>query len=111
MTFAEYVDLMRLRSVPSQGTTIAAETSTPFAALLNQRFMRNLQTFTVSNELKRAVKEIREAQEWMILTEPSCGDSSQMIPLIARIAECNPLIKLDFVLRDQHPEIMDSYLT
>lgn len=111
MTFAEYVDMMRLQALPPDGGIAAGQTSAPFASLLNQRFMRNLQTYIVSNELKKAAKEISEHQYWMVLTEPSCGDSSQLIPVIARIAECNSLINLDFVLRDQHPDIMDAYLT
>jgi len=103
MTFAEYVELMRLQAAPA--------TCTPYAALLNQRMMRNIQSYVVSDDLKRAVAGIREPQQWMVITEPSCGDSSQLVPLIARIAGCSPLITLDLVLRDEHPEIMDAYLT
>jgi hypothetical protein len=54
---------------------------------------------------------IREPQRWMVITQPSCGDSSQVVPIIRRIAECSPKITLDLILRDDHPEIMDAYLT
>jgi hypothetical protein len=111
MTLLEYVELMRLQALPPAEPDSAIQVSTPYALLLNHRLMRNFQSFVVSETLKKIVEEIREPQEWMVLTEPSCGDSSQLVPIIARIAECNALIKLDFVLRDQHPEIMDAYLT
>lgn len=111
MTLAEYVEMMRLQALAPEGLNAATQVSSPYAALLNQRMMRNLQSFVVSDKLRSTVAKIREPQLWMVLTEPSCGDSSQLVPIIARIAECNPLIKLDFVLRDQHPEIMEAYLT
>jgi hypothetical protein len=111
MTFAEYIELMRLQVVPPEGTDAPTRVSAPYAALLNQRFMRNLQAFVVCDELREIVAKIRAPQEWMVLTEPSCGDSSQLVPLIARIAECNSRITLNLVLRDQRPELMDMYLT
>src|SRR5512132_1860259 len=111
MTFTEYVDLMRLQMAIPGGGDVAMQTSSSFGALLLQRLMRNLQSFTVSKELKLAVATIHDHQHWMVLTEPSCGDSSQLIPIIVRIAECSHLVSVDFVLRNQHPELMDAYLT
>jgi len=111
MTFAEYMELMRLQMVATDETGRMTQPGTPFATLLNQRMMRNLQSYVVSPELKKLVSRIIEPQDWMVLTEPSCGDSSQMIPILARIAECNARIKLDLVLRDQNPQLMDAYLT
>lgn len=111
MTFTEYVDLMRQQALPGEDPDAPTQTSTPYATLLNQRFMRNLQLYVVSADLKKAMAEIRKPQVWMVLTEPWCGDASQLVPIIARVAECNSLVKLDLVLRDSNPELMDAYLT
>ncbi|MDV7397606.1 thioredoxin family protein, partial [Arthrospira platensis SPKY1] len=40
-----------------------------------------------------------------------CGDAAANIPMIMRLAEVNPHIELRLLLRDEHPEIMDRYLT
>ena len=47
----------------------------------------------------------------MVLTEDWCGDSAQNLPYIAKIAECNSLIKLRILPRDQNLDLMDLYLT
>ncbi len=50
-------------------------------------------------------------QLWMVLSEFSCGDSAQILPVIAHLAALNPKIDLRLLLRDQNPDIMDLYLT
>lgn len=49
--------------------------------------------------------------KWLVITEAWCGDAAQNIPIIAKIAEENANIDLRFIMRDEHPEIMDLYLT
>lgn len=46
-----------------------------------------------------------------MLTEAWCGDAAQNLPVIAKVAQLNPHITLTLLLRDEHPEIMDVYLT
>jgi len=48
---------------------------------------------------------------WLVITEAWCGDAAQNIPFIAKLANENPNIELKFIMRDEHPEIMDQYLT
>ncbi len=67
--------------------------------------------FVPSDELIEAVKKNSEPQLWMILTESWCCDSAQILPVIAKIADLNPNIKLKILLRDSYPEVMDQYLT
>jgi len=51
--------------------------------------------------------------EWKILviSEDWCGDASNTVPVIARLAEALPNVELRVVKRDQHPELMDRHLT
>lgn len=49
---------------------------------------------------------------WLVITEPWCTDSAQNLPVLAAMANVNPKkIRLLVVLRDQHPELMNRYLT
>lgn len=76
-----------------------------------QRSSRIEKTYQPSSELIDKVKSISNKQIWMVITETWCGDSAQNLPYIAKIAELNDKIELRIVLRDEHPEIMDLYLT
>lgn len=46
-----------------------------------------------------------------MITEGWCGDAAQILPFINKISELNEKIELKLVLRDQHPEVMDEFLT
>jgi hypothetical protein len=47
----------------------------------------------------------------LVLTEDWCGDAANTVPVIARLAEVVPHIELRLLKRDEHPELMDGYLT
>jgi hypothetical protein len=67
--------------------------------------------YTPSDELRAAVASIDEPQLWMVLTEPWCGDSAFLLPVIAEAAALNDDVTLRILLRDDHLDIMDQYLT
>ncbi len=76
-----------------------------------QRSLRVSKTTTVSAELKSLLDKIDQPQIWMVLTEDWCGDSAQTLPQIAKIAAVSKFVDLRILHRDEHPEIMDQYLT
>ncbi|MGA2383956.1 MAG: thioredoxin family protein [Gemmatimonadales bacterium] len=45
-----------------------------------------------------------------VIAEDWCGDASSTIPIVARFAE-EAGIELRILRRDEHPEVMDAYLT
>ncbi len=47
----------------------------------------------------------------LVISEDWCGDASNTLPAIARLAEAAPSIDLRVVKRDENPELMDRYLT
>lgn len=47
----------------------------------------------------------------VVLAEDWCGDATNTVPILAKWAERAPNIELRILLRDQHPEVMDRYLT
>ena len=76
-----------------------------------QRMNRWDKTAKVSEAMQQVVQSIKEPQIWVVITEGWCGDAAQNIPYLNKLAELNSLIELRMILRDEHPEVMDEYLT
>ena len=76
-----------------------------------QRMVRWNKTSKVSEELVQLLLRVNQSQVWLVITEAWCGDGAQSIPHLAKFADLNPLITLKIVLRDEHPDLMDAYLT
>jgi hypothetical protein len=47
----------------------------------------------------------------LVISEDWCGDASNTVPVLARMAEALPGIEMRIVARDEHPELMDRFLT
>ena len=45
-----------------------------------------------------------------MIAEDWCGDASNTIPILAKLVEL-PGLELRVLRRDEHPEVMDRYLT
>jgi len=75
------------------------------------RMNRIYKTFVPADESIRVLSTIDSNLTVMVITEGWCGDSAQIVPVIARLTALIPNAKLKLILRDQNPEIMDAYLT
>jgi hypothetical protein len=67
--------------------------------------------YTPSDDLRDAVQSIDDPQLWMVLTEPWCGDSAFLLPVIAEAAQLSENVTLRILLRDDNLDVMDQYLT
>ncbi|HEX6041770.1 thioredoxin family protein [Longimicrobium sp.] len=47
----------------------------------------------------------------LVITEDWCGDASNTVPVMARLAEVLPSIQIRLVKRDENAELMDAFLT
>ncbi len=56
------------------------------------------------------LKQIKEKQNWILITEHWCGDAAHVTPIIYLLSKINPLIEIQIQLRDSNSEI-DNYLT
>ena len=81
-----------------------------YIPLNKSRFTRSLKQGVITQELTEVIRAINEKQDWVIITEPWCGDAAQIVPYLFKIAALNPLINVLVQLRDSHSEI-DSYLS
>ena len=75
------------------------------------RTNRWLKTGKLSEELKNAVREINTPQQWIVITEPWCGDAAHSVPFIELASTKNPLITVSYELRDSEPFRINDYLT
>ena len=59
-----------------------------------------------------AVEAIRtgKASRVLIITEPWCGDSLAIFPVVAELF-CRAGLELRVIRRDEHPDLIDRYLT
>jgi len=81
-------------------------------ATLNQRRMRKWDKIgKLTPELTTRLLQISSPTTWLVITEGWCGDAAQNLPFLNKMAELNPNITLKLVLRDEHPELMDEFLT
>lgn len=47
----------------------------------------------------------------LVIAEDWCGDASNTVPVLAKLAAAAPGLELRMIERDAHPEVMDRYLT
>lgn len=90
---------------PDQGEEMLAYTKLNLA-----RTVRNEKTVKLVPEVLEVLKHA-PAMNWLVLTEPWCGDSSQVAPVLHLMADAAPNVRYGLLLRDEHPGLMDHYLT
>jgi hypothetical protein len=76
-----------------------------------QRMNRLDKRVALTDSVVKELNELDEKWIWLVLTEAWCGDAAQNIPAIVKIANETENIDVKFILRDEHLEIMDEYLT
>lgn len=64
----------------------------------------------LTDELVDIIKSIKSKRNWILITEPWCGDAANSVPMIEKMARLNSNINLEIQLRDSGSEI-DAYLT
>ena len=110
--YQEFKDLTS--SLIAEGKSTGHEQSEALTnySLLNDKRMKRLdKTIKISEETIAEIKEIKEPQTWLVITESWCGDAAQNIPVIHKIAKTNPLINFKLVLRDDNEDLMNQFLT
>jgi len=111
MSYAEY-NLLFKQMVAEERTT--GESSPEKINYTKLNFSRNKRldkTIQLSEEQKNIFQDLNEEQTWLIITETWCGDAVQSLPFFNKIAENCENIKLKIVLRDENPDLIDSFLT
>ncbi len=75
------------------------------------RTRRSYKTLQLSDTLRDELLKLDEDWLWLAITEPWCGDAAQILGAVAAIAEHSPKIELRTILRDEHDDLMQHFLT
>ncbi|MEN9968995.1 MAG: hypothetical protein RIR94_1182 [Bacteroidota bacterium] len=76
-----------------------------------QRMKRLNKTVEVPAQLTELLQQKATNWRWITLTEPWCGDAAQCVPVIEKLALAAGGVETLYILRDEHPTVMDAYLT
>jgi len=81
-------------------------------AQLNQKRMDRLDKKNrLVPDFQAFLASVKRQYHLLVLSEGWCGDAAQSLPVINWIADSSSNIDLSVVLRDEHTELMDQYLT
>jgi hypothetical protein len=112
ISFQEYIELIEKLLAENETTgTDHSEFMVDYTRLNMQRMRRLIKTTLLLEELRDTLDKLPKKMVWVVLTEGWCGDAAQIVPVIAEIARYSDKIDLHLLLRDEHPEVMDAYLT
>lgn len=81
-----------------------------YTKLNHTRLSRWLKIKPITDDTKDIIEKIKSPQEWIVITEPWCGDAAHITPILYQMALLNTHIKFTIQLRDENSEI-DKYLT
>lgn len=70
-----------------------------------------LEKMKLSQKLYNAVSAIENTQNWVVITEPWCGDASWGTTALHMIASACDKINFHILLRDNFPELIQHYHT
>lgn len=112
MNAKEYVDLFKeILERKYTSPPYDQEGYLNYTQLNSNRQNRWLKSGHINDEIKHKIINFKAPQQWIIITEPWCGDAAHSVPFMIKLAELNDNIQLDIQLRDQPPFLIDQYLT
>lgn len=112
MTYEDYKLLVaqHVADGTNSGNEIT-ESLIDYTLLNNRRMKRWSKTLRIDPAVLEMVAARNTPIEWLVITESWCGDAAHATPIMEKFAMENPNISLKVVLRDQHPKLMDAFLT
>ncbi len=111
MNFQEYSEMF--------DSILDAEKPTPpydnadyfqYTKMNRSRMNRWLKQNPITAETKAILASINRKQQWVVITEPWCGDAAHIVPILYRMSQENDHIGFSLQLRDSGSEI-EQYLT
>ncbi len=112
MTFQTYLEQFeQILNASNRQAPYDNEDYLNYTKLNWSRMNRWMKKGEILPQVKEKIQSIKEAQQWIVITEPWCGDASHIVPFIQMMADLNPLIHVDYELRDSEPNRIQNYLT
>lgn len=80
--------------------------------MLNDRRMKRFdKTVKIDDDALIELNSIDKEVTLLVLTESWCGDAAPALPVMNKIAELNDRVDLKVILRDEHLDLMNRFLT
>lgn len=112
MTYSEYRSM--LDQLLAEGKTTGpdqSEAMIAYAKLNQQRMQRIEKTIKLTDELMDVLSHLQKEITVLVISEGWCGDAAQIIPVFDAIQKNTNRFKVKMILRDEHLELIDAYLT
>lgn len=83
------------------------------AAVMDKRevWEANARRVDLSEDMKDRLEHLPGPRRVLVLTEDWCGDAARSVPVLAVALEYAPDVEVRFLHSDDHPEVIDRYLT
>lgn len=111
-TYTSYRDLIdQLLAEEKTTGTNHSESMLEYTRLNVSRMKRHDKTARLTEESIAQMAKIDRPMIWLAITEGWCGDAAQIIPVLQKLADQNEHIELRLLMRDEHLDVMDAFLT
>ena len=88
------------------------EDLTHYSALNETRMNRLDKTMKISEDSINQLKSLHNEFVCIVISEGWCGDAAQLLPVFNKMSEASEgKIEMRIVLRDEHLDVMDQFLT
>ena len=112
MSYEEYRNLIDQLAEDGDTTGETKSASLIGYTQLNSRRMKRWdKTLKFSQDQIERIQAFDGQVLWLVLTESWCGDAAPSMPVMHKMASLNPGITFRVLLRDEHLELMDHFLT
>ncbi|NNC34093.1 MAG: thioredoxin family protein [Croceitalea sp.] len=110
--YATYRDLVHQLALTNATTgPLQVESLIDYTQLNDKRMHRWDKTIKISDGTKVKLAKLSQKITWLVITESWCGDASPSLPVMNAMAQLNANIDLRIVLRDEHEDLMNLFLT
>ena len=110
--YAGYRELIRRQVDEGRTSGMNQSEAYVYYTLLNHKRMRRWEKITrIPKNLQQDLSQLRKPWIWLVLTETWCGDAAPVLPIMDAFASLSDSLELRIALRDEHPELMDRFLT
>ncbi len=112
LSYSDFMHHLAEDVATTDPATLSAEARAlhDYTVLNLHRSQRVEKTVVVPEDLVALLASL-PTQTWLVVTEGWCGDSAQILPQIAMMAQHAPAVTLRILPRDSHPDVMDLYET
>ncbi len=111
-TYAQYRETVTALAAQGKVTGDVQDEELLHYTRLNETRMDRLQkTLALDTAVAQTLQDLKNRYTWLVLSEGWCGDAAQLMPIFNLMAMASAAIDLKVALRDQHPALMDQFLT